>query len=136
MKKHVALVAYVGNNKRNNKQRGVGMSCEEMTDTEINYCVATALGLNPDINGVSVFFLTHEGDIKWVDYCNNPSDAWLIIMENQITLFSPDYNKGDHDWRAELYDRDEGIFDFTCINPLRAAMIVFLMMRGEQCQKK
>lgn len=61
------------------------------------------------------------------DYCNNPADAWPIIVANKI-------------WIRELY----GIWDckgfpvaphpyaqvqFSDANPLRAAMIVFLMIQ-------
>lgn len=112
------------------------MNYENMTAHEINQAVTCEVFGCHDwcVNKDGSFY--HCGILgdayihqEVVDYCNNPSDAWPIIVENDITLFSPDYNKGDNDWRAEIYDSDEGIFDFTCVNPLRAAMIVFLMVQ-------
>lgn len=57
------------------------------------------------------------------DYCNNPADAWPIIVENRIRINPILYTK----WMAEDYLEDVS----SCHeNPLRAAMIVFLMMQG------
>lgn len=114
------------------------MNYEDMSDFEINGYVSMYMhGFSwiEFVDGcVSSVKCGNEGSpgfamIEVCDYCNNPSDAWQIIMENHITIFSPDYNKGDSDWRSELYDSDEGVFDFTDKNPLRAAIIVFLMMQ-------
>lgn len=59
------------------------------------------------------------------DPCNNPSDAWPIIVENKI-CFQPDM-VGDGFWHCmdcnDIHAKDK--------NPLRAAMIVYLMMRAE-----
>ena len=63
-----------------------------------------------------------------VDYCNNPADAWPIIVENEITLISS--------WNVE------GVWGATVTpwnscehtNPLRAAMIVLLQLNdAEKC---
>lgn len=75
---------------------------------------------------------------RWVDYCNNPADAWPIIHYNRISIVSLD-NK----WLAAptetvidgvtgdsevcFYASSDAVFD---VNPLRAAMVVFLMMQG------
>lgn len=48
-----------------------------------------------------------------VDYCNNPSDAWPIILEIKKELC------------------EQKIHWLMRRNPLRAAMIVYLMMEGE-----
>lgn len=60
------------------------------------------------------------------DYCNNPADAWPIIEQNKISLT---YHHSRGHWSA--------IFNHENISmhgsPLRAAMIVFLMMKeGEK----
>lgn len=56
------------------------------------------------------------------DYCNNPAEAWPIIVENRIRINPILYTK----WMAEDYLEDVS----SCHeNPLRAAMIVFLMMQ-------
>lgn len=61
------------------------------------------------------------------DYCNNPSDAWPIILENNIWI-QPDMI-GDGFWHCmdcndDIHAKDK--------NPLRAAMIVYLMMKDEE----
>ena len=109
------------------------MNYEWMSDFEINVEVANAL---------SVCFETHEQcvyvSIKRdgrnvvsvagiVDYCNNPSDAWPVIVKNKVTIFSPNDTHDDSLWMAEL---DE--FHMFSENPLRAAMIVFLMMKDAE----
>lgn len=69
----------------------------------------------------------------WFDFCNNPVDAWPIITGNGISLYHDNGN-----WQAEMtYYAPVGAFgtDETCSkfvddkNPLRAAMILFLMMQ-------
>lgn len=64
------------------------------------------------------------------DYCNNPADAWPIIVGKQISLISRCAND---EWKAQLHLGRDDIFDSyaSCWdnNPLRAAMIVFLMMK-------
>ena len=56
------------------------------------------------------------------DYCNNPSDAWPIIFENEISLVVVE----DGVWVA----RFGGVFDESS-NPLRSAMIVYLMIEDD-----
>ena len=59
------------------------------------------------------------------DYCNNPSDAWQIITANRINVYAsegPDFMP----WMAGC-----GGFMVSNKNPLRAAMIVFLMMQEQ-----
>ena len=73
--------------------------------------------------------------IEVPDYCNNPSDAWPIISRNLIGVSPDEDGVTCHfygDWTARAFCSQ--IF-CTHKNPLRAAMIVFLMMRDEQCQK-
>ena len=97
-----------------------------MTDFEINKLVIQALKLvvplgyphNADNRSVGV---VSHGEYLWYDYCNNPSEAWPIIKKYRIGL-APSVDV----WHA--YSPEE---DFVCTlaNPLRAAMIVFLMMK-------
>ena len=59
------------------------------------------------------------------DYCNNPSDAWPIIKTNHINIGWA----GDEEWFARTVHTAK-VFD---VNPLRAAMVVYLMMKdGEK----
>lgn len=63
------------------------------------------------------------------DYCNNPADAWQIIVENGITLAFQDGNWWADNlayWVDGVEWNIGGIIDK---NPLRAAMTVFLMMK-------
>ena len=114
----------------------------KMSDFEINKAVAsliysrsqttTPYNHRPD---VQVFHL--NGTNELFDYCNNPADAWPIIVANKISIVSLD-NKwiaapvdtvidgitGDSE--VCFYASSDAVFD---VNPLRAAMIVFLMMQ-------
>lgn len=123
-----------------------------MSDFEINCRVAIALGMKEhffmnaegDNDFDDEFPLTERGPIwqtckyRIGDYkpsngncfnpCNNPADAWPILLENKITIDAP---LPQHEyWTAESRDTDGGILDFYVgTNPLRCAMIVFLMMK-------
>lgn len=104
------------------------MNYEEMSDLQINLLVANAIGVDAAENSGVVFgTVKHDGDnvvsvIGVVDYCNNPSDAWPIITANKIGTVPV-----NGWWRASsvIVGYQEQHDD----NPLRAAMIVFLMMQ-------
>nr|DAH53596.1 MAG TPA: Protein of unknown function (DUF2591) [Caudoviricetes sp.] len=101
----------------------------KMSDTEIaqkvffwlssDFCPNGGLA---HINNDGFFFFDNRSVKRKFDPCNNPADAWPIIVEERIRLNPILYTK----WIAEDYLED---FSFTDINPLRAAMIVFLMMQ-------
>ncbi|MCE1976272.1 DUF2591 family protein [Enterobacter roggenkampii] len=66
------------------------------------------------------------------DPCQKPSDAWPIIADNRISIMFdgtlPEYEGEYHEWCDALSScRNFGIQHQ--LNPLRAAMIVFLMMQ-------
>lgn len=123
----------------------------KLSDFEINSAVHNALMQEP----YKIEFLGND-TIRWVrgstdvttgkvaysnnslkDYCNNPADAWPIIVGNKLSIVSLD-NKwiavpidtvidgitGDSE--VCFYASSDAVFD---VNPLRAAMIVFLMMQ-------
>jgi len=103
------------------------MNYEEMSDLQINLLVANAIGVDAAENSGVVFgAVKHEGDnvvsvMGVVDYCNNPSDAMPILTENKIgfkwvngSCTASSVLRGYHESESE--------------KPLRAAMIVFLMM--------
>ena len=112
------------------------MNYEDMSDFEINKCVAEAAGmeLSSDHSGACVGVVRRSigsrPNYGHVNYCSNPSDAWPIILENKITIFSPNDTHDDSLWMAEL---DES--HMFSANPLRAAMIAFLMMQESTCHK-
>ena len=66
------------------------------------------------------------------DYCNNPSDAWPIMKESLIGVTPDEDGVTMHfygDWTARAHCKN---LQFTDKNPLRAAMIVYLMMKDEE----
>lgn len=82
----------------------------------------------------TVKFTTASGSNQSFDGCNNPADAWPIIVENEISI-NPCYSLGGSTmnyeptgkWSAEHFNLESE--QITHKNPLRAAMIVFLMMQ-------
>ncbi|APC46553.1 protein ninX [Alteromonas phage PB15] len=120
------------------------MNHENISDFEINKRVAESLGFtvtNEQINEVvgEMWVIKNNKGARdgLPDYFNNPSDAWPIIVESKISLIE----EGD-EWAAyfvfELPENMEGggcdfIHGWTDKNPLRAAMIVYLMMQEAKC---
>ena len=120
------------------------MNYEEMSDFEINRAVACRLDGNdldifcrPMFSIDCYFSIPDSSSVNWhrIGYesfnpCNNPSDAWPIIFSSRIML-NP--YCADELWKAEVPCGFDGLFKeyATCYhrNPLRAAMIVFLMMQ-------
>ena len=114
------------------------MDYSSLSDFEVNSAVHNALMDEP----YKLEFLGND-KIRWVrgdtdvttvrvdynkntfrDYCNRPDEAWPIIVQNRISIINLD---GD-EWGAR------GVADCNSKrviheNPLRAAMIVFLMMQ-------
>lgn len=91
--------------------------CSKMSDFEINCRVHSEV---MEISGLDSF--------KAKDYCNNPADAWPIIVNNSISLECIVVNRHEKTWRAQFktaYVKHR----VNHKNPLRAAMIVFLMMQ-------
>lgn len=98
------------------------MDYSQLSDFEINKRVAKSIYsvsfVEPLSRTVSV-----SGGGRLFDPCNNPADAWPIIESNRISI----RNRYEGDWKAES-EWGESRFHVAC-NPLRAAMIVLLMMR-------
>lgn len=61
-------------------------------------------------------------------FCSDPEVAWPLIEKNLIGLKPHALYVGGSTWFASKGDGDFGI-KFADKNPLRAAMIVFLMMQ-------
>lgn len=125
------------------------MDYSQLSDFEINKRVAVAEGLS-----VNMFFDVDEAYARgpvWTapsgnyyqgiksskgnpfDPCNDPADAWPIIVDNEISLNS--YGSAweasfEHDAPIGAFGTDETVTSgYEHRNPLRAAMIVFLMMQ-------
>lgn len=112
------------------------MDYSKLSDKEINKLVAFALGCKevaPDI------FMSDDrryefdkpknksGNKFFFDPCNNPADAWPIITANKISLYAMSEADKRGGWGAEAFHPNDA-YSFND-NPLRAAMIVFLMMQ-------
>ncbi|MGH1529639.1 phage protein NinX family protein [Yersinia proxima] len=84
-----------------------------MSDFEINKLVMSELDINP------------YRTLPLPNYCSNPADAWPIITRNEISIIFNWNECGLHAALSEL----PGVYLETRDNPLRTAMIVFLMMK-------
>lgn len=109
----------------------------KMSDFEINKAVALSLGgfegddiLEPP----GVIFKRHgKFQYSFFDPCNNPSDAWPIIASSRISI---EFD-GDGSTEPQSVWCNVTNFQRTCgikyqKNPLRAAMIVYLMMKDSE----
>lgn len=98
-----------------------------MSDREIGQLVAAACNREGGLN-----YDGSAGTWSTFDPCNNPADAWPIILANKINIeFEGDVIDGEDEWWSiASWGRtaEEHQF-FTDDNPLRAAMVVFLMMQ-------
>lgn len=117
------------------------MDYSALSDFEVNSAVHNALMNDP----YKLEFLENDR-IRWtkkgsdvvtdktaygrntlLDYCNKPADAWPIIVESGIGI-APS-RKDPYAW-----DLSGGMLSgirYSDKNPLRAAMIVFLMMQQD-----
>lgn len=112
---------------------------EEMSDKDINFEVLMAVYgehikcwcLSDD--ETYIYDCGPTGDqfykLNLDDYCNNPFFGWQIILNNGISIDSPE-SMGSDEWLAsKFYPHGFGhTIEAWHENPLRAAMIVFLMM--------
>ncbi|QGF21008.1 NinX protein [Vibrio phage Seahorse] len=89
---------------------------EEMSDGEITWRVHHAVNEIPD----------GHATICTADYCNNPSDAWPIIVDFDITVRGGGVACVDRNYF------DVPIHVTRNRNPLRAAMICFLKMKDNE----
>lgn len=117
------------------------MDYSKMSDAEINAMVMDAIS-----DGNQAYSISEGPEIKLLrqintvefgehiereevyatfDPCNNPANAWPIIVENGIGIIP--YTKG----LCEAWNVSRGLIEGTTKdkNPLRAAMIVYLMMQ-------
>lgn len=122
------------------------MDYSQLSDFEINVAVFEAIhNGSPDYKeGESgdMVFVSFEGDIVngnavevevergSFNPCANPADAWPIITENNISIIldNPSMPCATDNAR-DLFDDAGPNVGVAYDNPLRAAMIVFLMMQ-------
>lgn len=103
-----------------------------MSDRKINMHVASIIYPESTViesrSRPPCAFVTGSIPDCWVDYCNNPADAWPIITENRISIIHLD----DNEWGCRG-EGDKSTFRAINSNALRCAMIIFLMMKeGEK----
>ena len=95
---------------------------ESMSDFEINCAVAYHIGLSTVMSDESLDFKP----------CNSWADAGLIIENHKISIKPVsrvrNYNEHYDAWEASVNGPH---FEEENKNPLRAAMIVFLMMKNK-----
>ncbi|MHD0451549.1 phage protein NinX family protein [Serratia nevei] len=93
----------------------------KMSDLDINVLVGEIQGFANKIaalNGMR-------------DYCNNPADAWPIIVGSKINIR---FGAEGMACEAQFMQYGHESVEYYHVNPLRAAMIVFLMMKdAEKC---
>lgn len=104
---------------------------KDKTDFEINAAVTCHLHncYGWEVNDAEFYHCGIDGDGYFsqsiLNYCNNPSDAWPIIIENNIsTVFMCD------DWECHALENGDEAFNTIDENALRAAMIVYLKING------
>ncbi|AUR95784.1 coil containing protein [Vibrio phage 1.213.O._10N.222.54.F10] len=126
------------------------MNYEDMSDFEINKLIATHESLI--INDFQPMAKRATGsEVRVNDIvncwgfnpCNNPSDAWPIIVENKISishiiaLYRADalvYDK-KFDNGFKIFKQDSQLGDTSSRGALRAAMICFLKMKDAENEK-
>lgn len=118
---------------------------DEMSDFEISYLVAKAYTDGDVISASDMFPTDNKNAVQIIykvgisgeykDYCNNPADMWPIIVDNGIGIISDNDRSGYYATNGWLHHSGAiHADDFECWheNPLRAAAIVFLMMKDAE----
>lgn len=113
------------------------MNFSELSDFEINKAVAEL-----HLNATKTFkgneldeSVTVLGEKVYSNFnpCNNPSHAWPIILQHGICITSPTKGGKNFVWSASWNEGggrwSSGDIKYADKNPLRAAMIVYLMMQ-------
>lgn len=111
------------------------MDYSKLSDFEINKLVAIATGHKQfsslgwqglQEGNFSAVIVRGPRKIGGFDPCNDPADAWPIITSNRIGIVP---GTATDKWAAHHGNWDIAIAD---VNPLRAAMIIFLMMQDSR----
>ena len=116
------------------------MNYEDMSDFEINKWIwrLTMNGKTMHCHGTTIY--KESTRYNEFDPCNNPSDAWPIIVENNISishsiaLYRADAlvydNKFDKGFK--IFKQDSQLGDTSSRGALRAVMICFLKMKDAE----
>ncbi|EFV5169066.1 DUF2591 domain-containing protein [Salmonella enterica] len=98
------------------------MDYSQLSDRDIDALVLQAIYGNQD-KDKDIVRAWLRGGFK---YTTNPADAWPIIAENKISIYAAILGDSRGEWGAEASFTEHYHFHN---NPLRAAMVVFLMMQ-------
>ena len=91
------------------------MNYEDMRDFEIEQKVSII------VNGDDL--------VRKAPYCSKAEWAWPVIVDNRINIT----HRSDGDTCAEVFCESENNWiSAVCKNPLRAAMICFLKVKGAE----
>lgn len=104
------------------------MDYSKWTDFAINAAVGAATGEAKNSEPLLKLVIRNSNGRRY-DPCNNPADAWPIIVGNAIGVMP--FKKGE----SEAWSLSAGLLGNTTVkdkNPLRAAMIVYLMMQESE----
>lgn len=106
------------------------MNYEELSDFEISSRVAAAISKTDfEVNNFEIvrYFCNgqHLDEPEVFDPCNNPEDAWPIISENRISVV---FSSSDVAYVSDVETKKVAMHR----NPLRAAMICYLMMQEKK----
>lgn len=115
------------------------MNYAEMSDAEIAEAVVKTIILEhgeywtPCASGTCAVIVNEvRGTVRTFNPCNNPDDMWPLIVENEISILVGKERSAFafHKVNRDAEDRPRGYdFSFSCKNALRAAAIVYLMMK-------
>lgn len=115
------------------------MSDEQIAVMVAGLCTIDGVAINEDGMPVRNVVDNSPGSYSGGDYigfdfdpCNNPEDAWPIIVENGITLAFQDGNWWADNLAYWIDGVEWSIGGIIDKKPLRAAMIVFLMMKESE----
>lgn len=121
------------------------MDYSKMSDFEINLAVAHIAigsgGYDWSSDKKEVYLAAMDGGEflpnAYFNPCNNPADAWPIIVENNITIINDKncFPRATNDSFLFINDQFDDCIHWCDRNPLKAAMIVFLMMQDSQNAK-
>lgn len=113
---------------------------KEMSDFEINKAVLFLSGVeyedcdyNPFPEDCTSF--SYGDGANWYEFdpCNNPSDAWPIIVENKISLITDETTENwSTGYIIDFSDETAYKYNTQDLKPLRSAMITFLMMKEKE----
>lgn len=98
------------------------MDYSKLSDFEINNLVDVAF------HGETTPMRTQSLDFGITNYCINADQAWPIIMKNRISMVWDCAEDASSEWWNAFDQFDECRAQYQ-YNPLRAAMIVFLMIQ-------